>query len=408
MTSFLRRRFGVIAALILAASPVRAQTASAPSSTGAVLLLAGRDDAASLAQLKAALGGADATIRETAARVVATGSYPALTNDLFAALAREQDPPAAREILRAWLLQGGESALMLADEQARRLGVDGALVVAEWLARVKPQAFIERMPQLLAAVTTTGTRVALQRILEMAAAQHPDLTETFERAWQALEPDIEAASPADMQFSKWAPAAPVRAELVHPVVRSLMTDVLRVSGCSPKSDRVGLGGIVFSPDGRPARIELGTEGLPSACATALGAIIRTSLAERFEPVAVGELKYIVIPFTESFAKCTAIDDTAATAGPPPASSDIKPPRRKREVHPVYPAEAQRARIQGTVAIDANLTTAGCIAAGRVVQSVRGLDVASLWAIAQWEYEPARVNGKPVPVVVKVTIPFTLR
>jgi len=35
-----------------------------------------------------------------------------------------------------------------------------------------------------------------------------------------------------------------------------------------------------------------------------------------------------------------------------------------------------------------------------------LDQAALDAVRQWEYTPALLNGKPVPVVINVTINFT--
>jgi protein TonB len=37
-----------------------------------------------------------------------------------------------------------------------------------------------------------------------------------------------------------------------------------------------------------------------------------------------------------------------------------------------------------------------------------LDQAALEALRQWEYTPSRLNGVPVPVMMTVTVNFTLR
>jgi protein TonB len=44
----------------------------------------------------------------------------------------------------------------------------------------------------------------------------------------------------------------------------------------------------------------------------------------------------------------------------------------------------------------------------VLRSVPLLDQAALDAVRQWEYEPTLLNGVPVPVIMTVTVNFTLR
>jgi len=85
---------------------------------------------------------------------------------------------------------------------------------------------------------------------------------------------------------------------------------------------------------------------------------------------------------------------------------IKAPSKIKDVKPVYPAIAQSARVVGTVTIEATIGPDGKVIDTKVVRSVPMLDQAALDAVRQWEYTPALLNGKPVPVVINVTINFT--
>jgi protein TonB len=98
--------------------------------------------------------------------------------------------------------------------------------------------------------------------------------------------------------------------------------------------------------------------------------------------------------------------------PPPRSvrvgDDIVPPTKIRNVNPVYPQIAQSARVQGTVVIEATIDREGKVSEARVLRSIPLLDQAALDAVRQWEYEPTLLNGEPVPVIMTVTVNFTLR
>jgi protein TonB len=84
------------------------------------------------------------------------------------------------------------------------------------------------------------------------------------------------------------------------------------------------------------------------------------------------------------------------------------PTKIRNVNPVYPQIAQSARIQGTVVIEATIDREGKVSEARVLRSVPLLDQAALDAVRQWEYTPTLLNGEPVPVIMTVTVNFTLR
>ncbi|MDQ3486766.1 MAG: TonB family protein [Acidobacteriota bacterium] len=90
------------------------------------------------------------------------------------------------------------------------------------------------------------------------------------------------------------------------------------------------------------------------------------------------------------------------------SSLIKAPVKVRHVPPIYPAIAQQARVEGVVIIEAVVGVDGRVIEARVLRSKPLLDEAALVAVRQWEFTPTTLNGVPVPVIMTVTVNFTLR
>jgi periplasmic protein TonB len=86
---------------------------------------------------------------------------------------------------------------------------------------------------------------------------------------------------------------------------------------------------------------------------------------------------------------------------------IRSPLKVRGADPVYPAIAQAARIQGIVIIEATISADGRVMNARILRSVPMLDQAAIDAVRQWEYTPTLLNGVPVPVIMTVTVQFTL-
>ena len=85
---------------------------------------------------------------------------------------------------------------------------------------------------------------------------------------------------------------------------------------------------------------------------------------------------------------------------------ILPPKKIKDVPPVYPALAKSAHVSGAVTIEATIGTDGKVVDAKVVRSIPMLDQAALDAVRQWEYLPSMLNGVPVPVLVTVTVNFT--
>ena len=101
--------------------------------------------------------------------------------------------------------------------------------------------------------------------------------------------------------------------------------------------------------------------------------------------------------------------TALVEGQAPVrvGGNIKPPRKVRDVKPVYPAEAQAAGVQGVVILEATIDTAGNIFEARVLRGQPLLDQAALDAVKQWQFQPTMLNNELVPVIMTVTVNFTL-
>jgi protein TonB len=91
-----------------------------------------------------------------------------------------------------------------------------------------------------------------------------------------------------------------------------------------------------------------------------------------------------------------------------AGGAVRTPQKTNDVNPVYPAIAQAARVQGIVIIEATIGEDGRVTNARILRSVPLLDQAAIDAVRQWQYTPTLLNGVPVPVIMTVTVNFTLR
>ena len=90
---------------------------------------------------------------------------------------------------------------------------------------------------------------------------------------------------------------------------------------------------------------------------------------------------------------------------------VENPTRIREVRPAYTPEAMRAKIQGTVELEALIAADGKVAEVRVTRSldrVFGLDEQARRAALDTPFLPCKREGKPVPCLVTFELTFTLR
>jgi TonB family protein len=89
---------------------------------------------------------------------------------------------------------------------------------------------------------------------------------------------------------------------------------------------------------------------------------------------------------------------------------VSAPRLIEEVKPRYTGEALRSKIQGTVVLEAIVSSDGRASHIRVLRSLDrgGLDDEAVAAVAKWRFEPGRLAGEPVDVLVTIMVDFWIR
>jgi TonB family protein len=101
-------------------------------------------------------------------------------------------------------------------------------------------------------------------------------------------------------------------------------------------------------------------------------------------------------------------DPPAPGAPVRVGGNIKPPAKVRDVRPLYPPDAMRARVQGVVILETMIDPSGRVMDAKVLRSIPMLDEAAVDAVLQWEFTPTLLNGAAVPVIMTVTVNFTLQ
>ena len=89
-------------------------------------------------------------------------------------------------------------------------------------------------------------------------------------------------------------------------------------------------------------------------------------------------------------------------------ANLQPPRKIKDVKPVYPAGVLPSRTQGSVVIDVTIGPDGKVRNVKLLHSVPALDQAAIDAVRQWEYTPSLVNGVAVAVIMTVVVNFAMQ
>jgi len=89
--------------------------------------------------------------------------------------------------------------------------------------------------------------------------------------------------------------------------------------------------------------------------------------------------------------------------------DVKAPIATTKVDPLYTEVARKARIQGTVIVEAVIDRNGNVTDVRVLKPLpMGLDQEAMNAVRKWHFKPGTLNGRPVPVIFILTVNFRLQ
>jgi periplasmic protein TonB len=99
---------------------------------------------------------------------------------------------------------------------------------------------------------------------------------------------------------------------------------------------------------------------------------------------------------------------AAPEVPLPVGGDVQPAKLLSSVAPSYPILAKNQRISGDVLIDALIDANGHVTTMKFISGPTMLHRAAMDALRQWKYQPATLDGKPVPMHLTVKLQFRLQ
>lgn len=88
---------------------------------------------------------------------------------------------------------------------------------------------------------------------------------------------------------------------------------------------------------------------------------------------------------------------------------IRPPRKVRDVKPIYPSTMREAGLTGVVPMEAVIGKDGSVLTVRVLSAQVHPDfaISAVDAVRQWRFSPTLLNGAPVEVTMTVTVRFDL-
>ena len=102
--------------------------------------------------------------------------------------------------------------------------------------------------------------------------------------------------------------------------------------------------------------------------------------------------------------------TGIVGGPPQRlGGNIVPPVKLYYPQPRYTEEGRLSRIQGVVILEAIIDANGDVHDVKVLKGLpMGLSESAIETASQWKFEPATLEGRPVPVFLNLTIRFSLQ
>ena len=164
------------------------------------------------------------------------------------------------------------------------------------------------------------------------------------------------------------------------------------------------------PKGPPSTAPSGTA--PTVAPDRLEPETRIPVASVSDPSGVPS---IGTPGAPSGVDFGGLGATSAVVVPPPPPREpvriggvIREPKKIVDVAPVYPPLAIAARKEGFVIMEATIDQHGDVVRVRVLRSEPLLDAAAVSAVERWRYTPTLLNNQPVPVLMTVTVRFSLR
>jgi TonB family protein len=136
-----------------------------------------------------------------------------------------------------------------------------------------------------------------------------------------------------------------------------------------------------------------------------------------EGVPIGvEVKRTIVKFTELRNEAEEAKKVqVATFRPPPCavpaqrriviSAGVAASLLTRKVDPVYPAEASKSHVSGTVVLQGSIDAEGRVESLCVISGPPSLQQAAIDAVRQWTYRPYLLNNTPVKVETTFNVVF---
>src|SRR2546428_12246116 len=116
----------------------------------------------------------------------------------------------------------------------------------------------------------------------------------------------------------------------------------------------------------------------------------------------------------AFAAPSANDDGCGRGEAKTDQGCAKVPRLTHKSEPVYPADARRHHVEGSVTLQGRVNETGSVDDIKVLNGqatdvafIEKLQDAAIAALGKWRYRPGTIDGKPVPVYITVTMDFVL-
>jgi TonB family protein len=185
----------------------------------------------------------------------------------------------------------------------------------------------------------------------------------------------------------------------------LVPDLAALFGCGGQGRRSFAAAEVFYwPDGRPRVVRPAGARVDDTCMAVANTVFLLTVATPSQPVLPQTSDGVYLPMSDESMTCGAAPPEPvhdATPGP-----DRVLPRPRTRLDPEYPKALKALGIAGTVRIEAEISSRGCV---RVVQTLSSLDplldVETLRTVLAAAFEPMTIGGRPVASRVPLAVTF---
>ena len=198
-----------------------------------------------------------------------------------------------------------------------------------------------------------------------------------------------------------------------------VSSVFKAVNCSPSSAaRQGAGGaaadVMFGADGRVTQLATVNTAASDACMEAAQVLFKTYVPPQATIRGDAQRALLMLPFDADFVACHDVPlGVASSAGfsvvLSKQSGEMRPPKLTRDRKPLYTPQALEEGVTGVVLLESVVTATGCVRSVRVLASLHPqLDWQAIRAVTAWRFAPATLNGKPVSMIIRAHLSFTMK